>query len=80
VGIWCGQRHAEERGGKARAQSCHEDGGRCGGSGASKGAGPAEVGTDQHRASRGGEGGVRGPCVKAWAGRGKEGAGPGPRE
>jgi hypothetical protein len=29
---------------------------------------------------RGGEGGMRGPCVKAWAGRGKEGARPGPRE
>jgi hypothetical protein len=28
---------------------------------------------------RGGEGGARGPCTKVWAGRGKEGAGPGLR-
>jgi hypothetical protein len=50
LGVWCGQRHVEERGGKAQARSRHADGGR------------------------------RGPCLKAWAGRGKEGAGPGPRE
>jgi hypothetical protein len=30
--------------------------------------------------TRGGEGGVRGPCAKAWASQGKEEAGPGPRE
>jgi hypothetical protein len=59
------------------------DGGRHGGlsgSGTGKGTWPAEAGAGQRCVSRGGEGGARGLCVKEWASRGKEAAGPGPRE
>jgi hypothetical protein len=71
VGVWCGRRHVEEREGEAQARSRHADGGRRGGPGGWQGARPVEAGTGQRRASRGGEGGAHGPCVRMWASWGR---------
>jgi hypothetical protein len=47
-------------------------GGRRRGAGGQKGARLVEAVAGRRRASRGGEGRARGPCAKAWGGRGKE--------
>jgi hypothetical protein len=58
-----------KRGGSAWAAP---QGGRRRGAGGQKGARPVEAVAGRRRASRGGEGHARGPCAKAWGGRGKE--------
>jgi hypothetical protein len=67
----------------AQARSCHAEEDGVGGAGRvwrRQGHAVGGGGARSVMCEWGGEGGARGPCVKAWAGRGKEGARPGPRE
>jgi hypothetical protein len=63
--VWAAPHGGKE--GEAWARSCHADGGRRGGPDGQQGTLPAEADTGQRYVSRGGEGGMRGPCVRTWA-------------
>jgi hypothetical protein len=64
-------RGGKEEGRPGLGRATQMEDGVGGGAGDRQGARPAEVGTGRRRASRGGEGGTRGPCMKVSASRGK---------